>query len=372
LNRRPGVGDATRRRVEAAMARLSYEPTTGPRGAVGSACVNVVFDTLENVYSSQVLNGLLSAGQQLGVEVIADVLDDYHHTEHRSHHRSDHRSQAHRPAPHSSREVTRSVSGSGNAQPRQAAASTDGDRAVPLTADWIRRLITFKRLGVVVVTTELTADQVQVFQDAGLPLVVIDPPRLLDSDHARSVGSTNYAGGVQAVEHLLELGHRNIAYAGGPPESNISRERLHGYRSALESADVPVRPALVRHGHFTYASGVAMATALLTLPQPPTAVFAASDVSALGVIEGARRAGLRVPEDVSVVGFDDTPAACWSAPPLTTVRQPLHEMGRSALRLLLVDEREHHLDARHIQLATRIMVRASTGPPPGLDRARPS
>ena len=137
-------------------------------------------------------------------------------------------------------------------------------------------------------------------------------------------------GGLAATRHLLQLGHRRIAVIGGPAGVLCSRARIDGYRAALDAAGLPFDPELVREGTFRHAGGYDAARALLGAARPPTAVFAGSDEQAFGVFEAARAAGLRVPRDLSVVGFDDLPIARWAAPPLTTVRQPLAEMGRVA------------------------------------------
>jgi LacI family transcriptional regulator len=198
---------------------------------------------------------------------------------------------------------------------------------------------------------------------ARMPVVVIDP---LNQPSARvtSVGSTNFAGGLAATHHLLDLGHRRIAYLGGPVTAACNQARMHGYRGAMEAEGAPVPDGYVRTGRFSYEHGIAGGDAVLDLPEPPTAVFAGSDETALGVIETARARGLRIPEDLSVVGFDDTPVARLAAPPLTTVRQPLREMGavavRTALRLAAGERPYSH----HVELATELVVRRSTAPPP--------
>jgi LacI family transcriptional regulator len=121
----------------------------------------------------------------------------------------------------------------------------------------------------------------------------------------------------------------------GRPGLWCSRARLDGYRAGIESVGLDVDPTLIVQGDFNYTSGFTAGTRFLDLEKRPTAVFAASDEMALGVYEAARRNGLRVPEDLSIVGFDDLPQARWSSPPLTTVRQPLAEMGMAAVRTLL-------------------------------------
>ncbi|MEU4743148.1 substrate-binding domain-containing protein, partial [Actinosynnema sp. NPDC023658] len=175
-----------------------------------------------------------------------------------------------------------------------------------------------------------------------------------------SVAATNRAGGVTAVRHLLSLGHRRIGVVGGPRDVLCSRARLDGYRFAHDRAGLAVDPALVRHADFSREGGRREAVELLRLPDRPTAVFAANDEQALGVVEAARAAGLSVPGDLSVVGFDDLPAARWSAPALTTVRQPLAAMGRRAGWMLadLIAGRPPATD--RVELATELVVRSST------------
>ena len=213
-------------------------------------------------------------------------------------------------------------------------------------------------------TTPLTAEQVAAAAHAQVPLVAIDPVNSLPST-VPSIGSTNWAGGHEATTHLLGLGHRRIGHLSGAGGSVPARERLAGYRSALEDAGVPHDPGLVTGGGFSYEAGFAGAQELLELEDPPTALFAASDEAALGAFEAARQAGLRVPEDLSVVGFDDTLLARWASPKLTTVRQPLHAMGEMAVEraitLLAGGSRRVH----PLQLQTSLVERSSTAPPRG-------
>jgi LacI family transcriptional regulator len=227
---------------------------------------------------------------------------------------------------------------------------------------WARELVATGREAVIGVVNSLTAGHVTALARAGLPLVVIDP---IDLPRARvtSVGATNFAGGVAAARHLLSLGHRRVAYVGGSPTAACSQARMGGFRAALEAADVPVPDGYVQDGLFRYQDGVDGAAALFALPAPPTAVFAACDEVAAGVVEAARAHGLRVPEDLSVVGFDDTQLARYGSPPLTTVRQPLREMGAVALRTALRMAAGEELDSHHVELATELIVRKSTAPP---------
>jgi LacI family transcriptional regulator len=229
-------------------------------------------------------------------------------------------------------------------------------------APWARELAASGRQAAIVMTSELAAADLTALTRAPMPVVVIDQLNL-PSARVASVGSTNFAGGMLATRHLLDLGHRQIAYVGGPAAAACNQARMHGYRGAMEAGGAPVPDGYVRTGRFSYEHGIAGGAALLDLPGPPTAVFAGSDETALGVIEAARIRGLRIPDDLSVVGFDDTPVARLAAPPLTTVRQPLREMGAVAVRTALRLAAGEPVDSHHVELATELVVRQSTAPP---------
>jgi LacI family transcriptional regulator len=194
-----------------------------------------------------------------------------------------------------------------------------------------------------------------------VPVVSIDPADDAAAD-VPAIGVTNSSGGRLATEHLIGLGHRRIAMIGGPKGLLSSRGRQDGYRAALEDAGLPLEPRLLESGDFCFESGTAAAGRLLDRPDPPTAIFAASDQMAFGVYAAAWSRGLRVPEDLSVVGFDDLDAH-WATPPLTTVRQPLAEMGRLATRTLLGLIRGEPAVAARAELVTELIVRASTAAP---------
>ncbi len=227
---------------------------------------------------------------------------------------------------------------------------------------WARGLVSAGRRAVIAVTSVYTAAHLDELARVGLPLVVLDPLHLPDSQ-VNSVGATNFAGGLAATRHLLSLGHRRVAYLGGPAMAVCNQARMHGYRAAMEAEGACIPDTHVHTGEFTFETGRTGAEALLDLEEPPTAVFAGNDEIALGVIESARARGLRVPEDLSVVGFDDTSLAQMVSPPLTTVRQPLREMGAAALRTALRLANGEKVESHHIELATELVVRASTAPP---------
>ncbi|MDQ0383276.1 LacI family transcriptional regulator [Streptomyces sp. DSM 42143] len=225
--------------------------------------------------------------------------------------------------------------------------------------DWVDRILERGSAGVVLGLIEPTADQVARLRRAQVPCVVIDP--LSDpSPDVMSVGTTNWSGAYEATVHLLERGHRRIGLVTGPPDHLYARARIAGYRSAMAAAGIDVPPELLRHGTYERAGGAEQVRALIALPEPPTALFICSDHMAIGGYEALAEAGLRVPDDISVIGFDDLPEARWVSPALTTVRQPLKEMGGSALRTLLRLINGEELESRRVELATTLVVRAST------------
>lgn len=193
--------------------------------------------------------------------------------------------------------------------------------------------------------------------------MVLDPGAEL-ADDVPYVGATNWNGGRSATRHLIELGHRDIAVIGGPGRL-YCQARIDGHRSALQSAGLPVHDAGVVRAPLTAEGGHDAALELLSRPVRPTAVFAGNDLQAVGVCRAARTLGLRVPADVSVVGFDDLPIATMVDPPLTTVRQPLTEMAVAATELALALGRGETASPTGIELATKLIVRESTAPPPG-------
>jgi DNA-binding LacI/PurR family transcriptional regulator len=198
--------------------------------------------------------------------------------------------------------------------------------------------------------------------DASLPLVVIDPPAEPGGD-VRSVGTTNWQGGLSAARHLIELGHRRIAAIGGPDHLWSCRARLDGYRSALRRAELPVDEGLVRTDELCAEAGLRRAREILGQADPPTAIVAANDAQAFGVLQAIAERGLRSPDDVSVTGFDDVPIATWATPPLTTVRQPLAAMAATAFWMLTSSATEREMQPRHLELETTLIVRRSTAPP---------
>jgi DNA-binding LacI/PurR family transcriptional regulator len=172
----------------------------------------------------------------------------------------------------------------------------------------------------------------------------------------------NWEASRTAVRHLIELGHKRIGYVGDRFGYESDSERFSGYRAALGEADIPFRPELVVHGDGNAEGAGAALEKLLAAPELPTAIFCYNDMTAIGVLKALRGRGLVVPADISLVGFDDLPLTLYVEPPLTTVRQPKHEMGRLAMQVLvkLIAGSGTEQD---IRLAGELIVRQSTAPP---------
>jgi LacI family transcriptional regulator len=218
--------------------------------------------------------------------------------------------------------------------------------------------------GALVVLPEESSAELERLLDSDYSFVVIDPRLPLD-DRIPAVSAANSSGADQVTRHLLELGHRRIAAITGPRDWLATEERRRGYHAALASAGILPDPALEIEADFEIAGAARATQALLDRPDPPTAIFAFNDNLAIGTIQAVHARGLRVPEDLSVAGFDDSEHASLITPALTTVRQPLAEMGRTAVNLLrrLIDGQR--VETLHVELGTRLVVRDSTGPAPG-------
>ncbi|MFD7919227.1 LacI family DNA-binding transcriptional regulator [Streptomyces sp. NPDC059740] len=311
LNGRSQVSAATREKVEALLESHNYlRRRARPARSVG--LVDLVVNELDSPWSVEVLHGVEEVATEHGAGVVVTAV---------------HR----RP--------------------------TDVLR-------WLDNLAQRGSDGVILAVTALAPGQFRKIQELRTPLVVVDPVGDPEPD-IPSVGATNWHGGLAATRHLLDLGHRRIAILTGPDDVLCSRARLDGYRAALESAGVTVDPCLVRPGDFHHETGYHAMRELLDLPEPPTAVFACSDLQALGAYEAVRQAGRQVGRDVSVVGFDDLPTAAWASPPLTTVRQPLGEMAAMAARLVLEGMTAVLPGGtQRLELATHLIRRESTAPPP--------
>ncbi|MDM7830338.1 LacI family DNA-binding transcriptional regulator [Cellulomonas sp. MW9] len=220
---------------------------------------------------------------------------------------------------------------------------------------WERRSLS--RLGGTLIDGAIIVTPTVVGASNGVPVVAVDPHT--GPSGIPTVDSDNFAGAVLATEHLLGLGHRRIALLGGRPDLESARLREDGFRHAMAAAGVPVDEDLVRLGGYRPETAAAPARELLTLPEPPTAIFAANDLSAIRTMEVAQELGLSVPDDVSVIGFDNVPESALASPPLTTVDQPLQAIGARALEMLveLLEGREPATP--HVRMPTALVERAS-------------
>jgi LacI family transcriptional regulator len=216
--------------------------------------------------------------------------------------------------------------------------------------------------GALIILPEESSEELERLLDSGYRFVVLDPLMPLD-ERIPSVSAAHASGADQAMHHLLDLGHRRIAQITGPRGWVATEDRRRGYRAALAAARILPDPRLEVEAEPEIAPGRVAAEQLLDLSEPPTAIFAFNDNIAIGAIHAARARGVRVPEDLSVVGFDDVEHATIVTPELTTVRQPLAEMGRTAVSLLNRLLERERFETLHVELATRLVVRGSTAPP---------
>jgi LacI family transcriptional regulator len=232
------------------------------------------------------------------------------------------------------------------------------DREVTL----LERLMHGTTDGAILELPSESSAELKALQEQGYPFVVVDPREALD-EGIPCVSAAHSAGARAATQHLLSLGHRRIAVITGPPGWFATEERLNGYHAALAAAGVLPEPELAVAGDWLISGGFDAASRLLDLREPPTAIFAFNDNLAVGALQAARVRGRRVPEDLSVVGFDDSEQAAIVTPALTTVRQPLAEMGRMAVSLLLRLLENQRVEAMRVELATKLVIRDSTAPP---------
>ncbi|MFJ9582360.1 LacI family DNA-binding transcriptional regulator [Streptomyces acidicola] len=303
INGKSGVSADTRAKVEELVNRYGYRK---PSGANRSNVVELVFRELKDMWAVEIIRGVerVARRHRVGLMVSEFGLHD----------------------------------------------------ATPTWDDTVSR-----RPNCVLSVAQLSAAEREQLMAKGIPFVVFDPTTELPDD-VPFVGATNWSGGRAATRHLTELGHRRIAMIGGPQDVLCCCARLDGYRSAMRAAGLQVGPELVVHTELTREDGCAAARSLLALRERPTAIFTANDLQALGVYQAAREAGLRIPDDLSVVGFDDLPVVAWVDPPLTTVHQPLTEMAVAATELALTLGRGEAAPQVGLEIATTLTVRASTAP----------
>ncbi|ATY94433.1 LacI family DNA-binding transcriptional regulator [Streptomyces cavourensis] len=308
LNGRQDVAAPTRVRVERLLDAHAYRRTT--RSAREAPLIEIVFHELESIWAMELIRG---------VENVAKAHD------------------------------------------AGVVLTESGTRHAP-GPEWMEAMLQRRPLGVVLVFSALPDEVKKQLRARSIPFVIVDPAGDPDPD-VPSVGSANWSGGLAATRHLIECGHRRIGIVTGPEDMLCSLARLDGFRSAIAMAGIEVDPELVLFGDFHVEGGYDRAARMLDLPERPTAIFAGSDLQALGVLEAARVRGIQVPDDLSVVGYDDVPIARWASPALTTVHQPLRQMAEEAAQMLMRLRAQEPVSTR-LELATSLVVRKSTAPPP--------
>jgi LacI family transcriptional regulator len=316
FNNEPNVRDRMRQRVEAAAKALNYRPNPSARSLAGnrSYLISLVYDdpAAGSAYVMEIIVGMLAACEKFGYSAMLRPLE---------------------------------FSNAGNVEAVEnsiAQYRPDGLILVPPFADDLRLLRRLDELGVNYATISARAKLAH--ERIGT---------ILDERKASA----------EMIDHVVALGHRRIAHVAGPAPHGGRAWRLAGYRDGLRRAGIAFDEDLVVDGGFSFELGIAGAKRLLDLPERPTAIFAANDDSACGVMHEAFARGLQIPRDLSVFGFDDTPAARQIWPGLTTVRQPCREMGRVAAEQLLASIRDP--GAGHlVHIPYELVMRQSTGPAP--------
>ena len=212
--------------------------------------------------------------------------------------------------------------------------------------------------GIIIVAAGLSSENIRNLLAREIPLVLVD--RRVPEVDADYVLTDNQGGGRLATRHLIDRGHRTIACIAGPEGVKLSSDRIAGYQEALEQAGIAIQPQLILRGDFQYQSGYHAAQRLFGNRSMPTAIFACNDLMAIGAYRFAHEKGLRIPDQLSIVGFDDIRLAAYAYPPLTTIRQSKHTMGASAAKLLIERMAHHELAPRLEVLDTQLVIRQST------------
>ena len=306
LNGHADVAPATRARVEELLRRSGYRRRGGGRR---SRAVELVLPDLHGPLSLEVIDGVREAAAASG---------------------------------HS---LTLTVSGNGGA----------GDLS------WLDAVLEH-RPAAVIVYAGVAVEVRETLRSRGIPVVLVEPADAADPS-VPAIGVAHWSAAVTATRHLIDLGHRRIAAISGPDSVVGSHARLDGYRSAMHLAGLAVPAGWARFEELEAEAGERVAFDLLGSSHPPTAILAGSDMQALGVLNAARAAGLRIPDDLSLVGYDDQPVSTSSSPRLTTVHQPLRELGIAATRLALRLEEPQGTEPMRLDLAATLILRDSTAPP---------
>lgn len=308
INNSRAVSSGARERVEAAMAELGYKPNALARSLrrQQTHSIGMIIPDSANPFFAEIARGIEDASFSQNYHVVL--------------------------------------------------CNTEGDLEKQIT--YTNLLIRNQVAGIVFVAAGISTELVEDLQQRQVPLVVVD--REVPGVNVDTVLTDHYQGGRLATQHLVDLGHRRIACISAGSELSPSSERLTGYEDVLLENGLPVDEALIVRGDFQYKSGYEAGQKLLSLADPPTAVFAGNDLMAVGCISAVTQQGRRVPDDLSVVGFDDVRLASFTNPPLTTIAQPKREIGKLAVEMLLDRIHDLHSPARFERLDTELIVRCST------------
>jgi LacI family transcriptional regulator len=317
LNDEPGVSDETRQRILSAIERLGYIPNSAARRMRGSSrALGLVTSGFED-YAGEIMRGMSKAAQNLGYNLLLYV--------------------QHSP--------------SEDLSPYHAFI---GDGLID---------------GVLMVVPYDYEALIRLCNENGLPYVLVDYEGNLPVENAPIVTVTNRKGMLEATRYLVALGHRCIGFITGRMSMAGARERLQGYQDALREVEISYDSALVVEGDWTQETGFRQMRSLLARHPAMTAVLASDDLTAFGVMDAIKDAGLRVGEDISVIGFDNIPMASSVYPALTTVRQPMQEMGQAAAEILIGLLEGRPPINRNLEFATDLIIRQTTGKPPSARRA---
>ena len=227
---------------------------------------------------------------------------------------------------------------------------------------WLRRILDQSSDGVLLLLPYERIGIANALMAQNIPFVAIGD-RNEPTTAFPTIGSTIWLGGYTATEYLISLGHRRIGIITGPLHLTTSRARLAGYREALERAGIPIDASLICEGNYLLGDGFTQANALLDLSDPPTAIFTGNDAQATGVYQALYKRNIRIPDAISVIGFDDVTYTAQMSPPLTTIHQPLFEMGKMAASILLRLIAGETLESKHMELSTSLVVRESCAAP---------
>ncbi|MBN1888685.1 MAG: LacI family DNA-binding transcriptional regulator [Thermoflexales bacterium] len=307
INNSPHVKAATRERVQAVMQRLGYVVDRRARSLAGrsSRVIGVLLPDLGTGYIGEIMRGI-------DTELELNQYDMMIYTTHR----------------------------------REAKET-----------NYITAMTQGVAEGLLLILPRNPGAYIEILRSRDFPFVLIDHQGT--DEKCIAVGATNWQGGYIATEYLVRLGHRRIGLIAGSPDLGSANERLDGYKAALKTHHLPVDQSLIQPGDFAQPAGFQGAKALLSLSSPPTAIFASNDVMAFGAMEAVRDSGLSIPCDISIIGFDDIPQSLLVYPPLTTVRQPLEQMGRVATQILLAVLDDPQREYKRMELPTELVIRES-------------